>query len=96
MLNMENLKAIRKRRGLTQAQLAEASGLDQGFLSKVENGDANPTLDKITDIAAALKVHPAELFGLPALQQRAIAALNSIDPQRQEAALTVLEAMARK
>ena len=94
--SMENLRRIRRQRGLTQTQLAEKCGLDQGFLSKLEKSDANVTLDKIRAIAAALDVHPSQLFGLPELQDRAIAALNNIDPAKREAAVTVLEAMARK
>lgn len=96
MPEMENLRAIRKKRGLTQVQLAEKAGIGQGFLSKLEKGDTNITLDKIRDIAAALDVHPALLFALPQLQNRAMLALTDIDPSRQEAAVTVLEAMVRK
>lgn len=96
MSGMDNLRTLRKQRRLTQAQLAEKVGIDQGYLSKLENGDGNVTLDKIKLIAEALNVHPSELFGLPALQSRALLALNDLDPAKREAAILVLEAMAQK
>lgn len=88
------MATIREARGLTQADLAEMTGLGQGYVSKIESGVANPSLDKINLIAQALKVEPAELFSLPDLQKRVLAAISSIkDPARVEAALVVLEAM---
>ena len=94
--HMNNVRAIRHERGLSQAQLAELAGLNQATISKLERGDMNVTLDKIHAIARALRVEPAELFTLPDLQRRALAAISAIDPARRDAALVVLEAMARK
>jgi transcriptional regulator with XRE-family HTH domain len=34
----------------------------QGLMSEIENGRANPELDTLGKIAAALGVHPRELF----------------------------------
>jgi DNA-binding XRE family transcriptional regulator len=52
---MARLKQERERQGLTLAQLSERTGIDQGALSKLENGrSANPTLDTLRRIAAAL------------------------------------------
>lgn len=94
--NMGNIKHLREARGLTQLRLAEMVGVNQAYISKMEAGTANPTLDKIMAVAAALGAEPAELFALPALKQRVIAALGAMDStDRQEAALIVLEAMAR-
>lgn len=94
-MSMKNMAAIREAKNLTQADLSEMTGLGQGYLSKIESGAANPTLDKINIIAEALKVEPAELFDLPDLKKRVLAAISSIeDPATAEAALVVLEAMA--
>jgi transcriptional regulator with XRE-family HTH domain len=96
-LEMDNLERIRKARGLTQTQLAEAIGANQGTISKIESGEGNPTLDMINRIAAALRVHPSDLFSRGALEDRAISALQSLkDESAREAALTVLEAMASR
>lgn len=92
---MKNLRKIREARGLPQVQLSEMTGLGQGYLSKVERGSMNVTLEKINLLAHALRVEPVELFDMPELQQRALAALSAIDPARREAALIVLETMAQ-
>lgn len=95
--HMQNMRRIREEKRLTQADLAEMTGLGQGYLSKIEVGTANPSLDKILLIAKALGVEPHQLFPLPDLQARIMAAISAIaDPNRQEAAVVVLEAMAGK
>lgn len=93
---MRYVKDIRKRRRLSQTQLAEMVGCDQSMISKIEAGTANPTLDLIESIATALKTTPAALFGLPELQQRMVIAISELPADRQVAALTVVEAMADK
>ena len=96
---MKNLAKIRKAKHLTQAQLGEIVGLNQATISKIERDDGsyNYTAEVIHLIADALQVAPAELFGLPELQQRALNALASItDPDERLAALTVLEAMSKR
>ncbi len=71
------------------------AGLNQATVSKVERGEMNVTLEVIDAIATALNVQPVQLFDLPELQARALAAINAIDPERRAAALVVLEAMAK-
>lgn len=93
---MENLRKLRKERGLTQAQLSDASGVSQGMIAKIETGAAHPSIPTIEALAGALRVRPAEMFAHTELQERVIAAFRAIDPSRQEAALVVLESMARK
>lgn len=96
-VTMKKLSALRKARGLTQQQLAEMAGTDQATVSKIESASGyNYTHDMITRIAEALKVEPAELFGLTELQERVIQAFRSIeDPEKQQAAIVVLESMAK-
>ncbi len=74
------------------------AGVDQGTISKLESADGyNYTADLIEKLVAALKVEPAELFGLSDLHQRVLDAIRAIeDPSRQAAALLVLESMAKK
>ena len=45
---------LRERRGLTQAELAAATGLDQADISRIERGAANPTERTLLRIADAL------------------------------------------
>jgi Zn-dependent peptidase ImmA (M78 family)/transcriptional regulator with XRE-family HTH domain len=61
----------RQARGLSQADLAEMLGINQGFLSKVENGLKEPSKDVIKRIAEALGFPESfffqreEIYGLP-------------------------------
>jgi transcriptional regulator with XRE-family HTH domain len=45
---------LRKTAGLTQRQLASKSGVQQADISRIEAGDANPTLATIAALAYAL------------------------------------------
>lgn len=47
-------KKLRKKKKLTQSQLAEKLGLEKGQISKIENGKFNLTLSTINKMAAAL------------------------------------------
>ena len=44
----------RKNTGLTQKQLAERTGMAQGDISKIENGNANPSLRTLKRLAEAM------------------------------------------
>jgi transcriptional regulator with XRE-family HTH domain len=94
-MTMENVRTLRKLRKMSQKTLGELAGVDQAFISRIEKGEGNPSLDVIRALAAALKVSPGELFGFPELKRRTLAAMAAIeDPLKQEAAVTVLESMA--
>ena len=59
---------------MTQAQLAELSGLTPAAISQIEAGLREPTFSSIVRIASGLKTSPNDLMGLedsqpdPALQ----------------------------
>ena len=46
----------RKNTGLTQKQLAERTGIAQGDISKIENGNANPSIKTLKRIAEAMNM----------------------------------------
>lgn len=46
--------ALRDRHGLTQRQLAERCGIDQGDISRIERGSTSPTARTLQRIADAL------------------------------------------
>jgi transcriptional regulator with XRE-family HTH domain len=52
----------RQSRGLTLAQVGEASGLNVGYLSQIENEKAVPSLEALATIATALDVPAAWLL----------------------------------
>ncbi|MGW2421379.1 helix-turn-helix domain-containing protein [Streptomyces sp. NPDC001709] len=56
------LKDLRVRARLSQAQLAEAAGMNRVFYVGVEGGRRNVSLDKVFALADALGVEVGELF----------------------------------
>lgn len=55
------LKIYRELQGLTQAELAERSGLKQATISSLEHDRVVMGIDRAKVLALALKVHPAVL-----------------------------------
>ena len=62
------LTAIRKERGLTQIELAEAIGSNQRLLSYYETVADHPPAAVIAELARALKVSTDELLGVKPLR----------------------------
>jgi len=56
---------LRKIRGLNQAQLAEAIGLDERSVRRLESGDANVDLQTLIDLAVVLDTDLPGLFTPP-------------------------------
>jgi transcriptional regulator with XRE-family HTH domain len=50
----ERLREARHKAGLTQAALAEAAGLTQQYVAKIEAGQINPTLATMVAVARVL------------------------------------------
>ncbi len=51
-----NLKKYRMQKGLSQEKFAELSGFHRTYISLVERGKRNITIDNIERIAAALEI----------------------------------------
>ncbi len=58
----ERIKAVRKKRKLTLAKLAEKSNLSASHLSQVERDKSTPSLMTLASIAEALEVNLRDLF----------------------------------
>ena len=56
------VRALRQERGLTQVEFSEKCGFYQTYLSRIENGQANPTLNAMEVIAVALGLTIYQLF----------------------------------
>jgi XRE family transcriptional regulator, regulator of sulfur utilization len=56
------VRDLRKKRGWTQEQLAEAAGHHWTYVGGIERGERNVTLQVVADIARALDVDIKELF----------------------------------
>src|SRR4051795_6589000 len=59
------LRALRRQRGATLAQLSEATGISVSTLSRLESGDRRPTLELLLPLARAHQVPLDELVGAP-------------------------------
>ena len=59
----KRLKALRRRRGMTQSDLARRAGLSLGYLARLELGRHDPSLTTVRKLARALKVTVADLAG---------------------------------
>lgn len=57
-----NVRRLRKEKGWTQDALAAALGVEQGAVSLIENGRANPTLQVLEQLASELEVRVQDLF----------------------------------
>ena len=51
---MQAMIAARKRNNMTQKELAERTGIDQSDISKIETGNANPTLAVLKRLAEGM------------------------------------------
>jgi transcriptional regulator with XRE-family HTH domain len=57
------VRALRLALDLTQEDLAHRCGLFRTYMSRIETGQANPTLTMIHALATSLRVPVAALFG---------------------------------
>lgn len=57
------IKTLRLNRGLSQEELAEASGLDRTYISGIERETRNPTIKSINKIVVALDIGDKEFLG---------------------------------
>src|ERR671924_840937 len=58
----QRVKHLRRLRGYTQEQLAERIDINPKYLSSIERGAENPTLDLLDRLAQGLQVEMYELF----------------------------------
>lgn len=61
----ENLRRLRTEAGLSQEELADRAGLHRTYVSSVEGGHRNLTLENIFALAKALGTTPSALVRLP-------------------------------
>ena len=58
----ERIKRIRLDKNMSQTLLATQCGIEKANLSRIESGQANPTVLTLLKISAALQVPVAEFF----------------------------------
>lgn len=94
------LLAIRKRNGMTQAEVAEAAGLSDRTYADIERGTVNMRIETILRICRTLHITPDEVLTedstIPSLKQDAlIQRLNACSPKEKQTALGLLSVYLR-
>ena len=64
----ENIRRIRKSRGLTQDIFSEKIGIEPSSLSNIENGKSLPSTQTIINIQQQFSVTPNEIFEIDYLR----------------------------
>lgn len=89
------LLAIRKKYGMTQNEVAEASGLSNRTYADIERGSVKMRVDTIIHICNALHITPDEILTIRTnemteQQEELFARLNACSPKDKETALKLL------
>ena len=89
------LLSIRKRMGMTQAEVAEAADMSDRAYADIERGSVNMRIETILRICNVLHITPDELFteeatSLANQQEELWKRLNACNPKDRETALQLL------
>ena len=89
------LHTIRKRMGMTQAEVAEAAGVADRTYADIERGTVNMRVETALKICETLHITPDEILtedapSLAARQDELWARLNACSPKDKETALALL------
>lgn len=94
------IKNLRRARGYSQEKLAEIIGINPKYLSSIERGEENPTLDLFMRLSQGLKVEMQEIFnveheGQPPqnLRRKLQALVSEIKDQDLSRAIRILSAL---
>ncbi len=58
----QNIRNIRERKGLRQVDVAKEAGISSAHFIRIEEGNANPTVEKIYKIVKALKIKVSQIL----------------------------------
>jgi len=97
----DNLKKLRKHRGLTQGVLAELAGVELTQISRIERGASEPKLETIKNLANALNCSSDDLImddskEQPYYVKRTIERIHELTPLRQFVLLDLIDAYCDK
>ena len=59
---VNTVRALRKEKGLTQAQLADATGMNEAMIERMENRDYVPTVEQMQSLGETLGFEVVDLF----------------------------------
>jgi len=95
------IKELRKARKLSQEKLAEKADISTQYLSRIEIGQENPTLDLFIKLAVALEVELGEIFnfGHTATDKEIKQAIRNLEktlpPEKLRLAFKIIKAIER-
>lgn len=84
------LLTIRKRMGMTQAEVAEAAGLSDRIYADIERGTVNMRTETILRICNVLHITPDEVLTEDSTSLTAQERLNACNPKDKETALQLI------
>lgn len=58
----DKIKEIRKKKKLTQVEVAEKAGIHVNYFARLERGEVNPSVEIVQNIAKALKVKSGDIL----------------------------------
>ena len=97
----KRIQELRKRQGFSQEQVAEKAEISSNYLSRIECGKENPTLDMLIKLAQALKVEMWEMFilghvsGLDEVKKKIQNFIKTADEPSLRVASKIIEAINR-
>jgi transcriptional regulator with XRE-family HTH domain len=95
----QRIAEIRNKRGMTQDQLAEKMEISPKYLSSIERGKENPTLNTLINLAQSLNVDLGAIFSFiqiedPSKRKALVTSLlNKADENQVKLALKVLSSI---
>lgn len=93
----DNLKELRKQRGITQGELADIAGIELGQISRIERGASEPKLETIKKLVNALECSADELImdessqSDPVYLKALLRKVNSLTPLRRFALIDIIK-----
>lgn len=66
----KRIKDLRLRKGFSQEELSEKSGLSLRTIQRIENGETEPRGDSLKRLAVALQVSPDEIFNWQVIEDK--------------------------
>lgn len=76
---VETVRRLRKERGMTQAQLAEATGINRAMIGRIENSDYVPTVEQMQTLGETLGFEVVDLFAEETAAQEEKAARTAVE-----------------
>ena len=92
----ENLKNLRKNKGLTQSELAESIGLETHNLNRIENGKSFPQVKTLINLINYFNILPYELFTNKNDKITSIVGLLNKNPEKLDDFSKILNALTSK